>query len=191
MSAVFIIVDMLNDFIHPEGKLFFPKGSRVIEPILRLKTALRAFGVPVVYDNDAHPKNSQEFEAWPPHCIMGRWGARLVRELAAGPGDIVFHKDSLTFFYNDMAEQLLRGLGAKRLFVAGVATEYCVQSCVLDARKRGFAVTVISDAVAGVDRKPGDCTRAIAAMHKAGATFATTDGVLAGLGCVERDPDGA
>ena len=67
---ILIAKGMLNDFIHPEGKLFFPKGSDVIEPIGRLKTAFRVSGVPVVYDNDAHPKDSKEFAAWPPHCIM-------------------------------------------------------------------------------------------------------------------------
>jgi len=181
MSAVFIIVDMLNDFIHPEGKLFFPKGSGVIEPIGRLKTAFRVSGVPVVYDNDAHPKDSKEFAAWPPHCIMGRWGSRIVRELAAAPGDIIFHKDSLTFFYNGAAEKLLRGLGATKLYVAGVATEYCVKWCVLDALARGFAVTVIEDAIAGVDLKEGDVDRAVEAMRLAGAVLATTETVLAAL----------
>lgn len=181
MSTVFIIVDMVNDFISPEGKLFFPKGAAVVEPIIRLKAGFRTAGVPVVYDNDAHPKNSKEFETWPPHCIMGRWGSRIVKELAAAPGDMVFHKDSLTFFYNGSAEKLLRGLGATRLYVAGVATEYCVKWCVLDALARGFAVTVVEDAIAGVDLKEGDAERAVEAMRLAGAVFATTETVLAAL----------
>ena len=181
MSAVFLIVDMLNDFIHPEGKLYFPKGAEVIAPIASLKAAFRASGVPVVYDNDAHPKDSKEFEVWPPHCVMGRWGSRLVRELAAEAGDIVFHKDSLTFFYNGSAEKLLRGLGATKLYVAGVATEDFVKWCVLDALARGFAVTVVGDAIAGVDLKEGDTDRAVEAMRLAGATFATAETVLAAL----------
>ena len=98
---------------------------------------------------------------------MGRWGSRIVRELAAAPGDIIFHKDSLTFFYNGAAEKLLRGLGATKLYVAGVATEYCVKWCVLDALARGFAVTVIEDAIAGVDLKEGDVDRAVEAMPEA------------------------
>jgi nicotinamidase/pyrazinamidase len=181
MSTVFIIVDMLNDFLNPEGKLYFPKGAEVIPPIVRLKAAFRTAGLPVIYDNDAHPKDSKEFETWPPHCIMGRWGARLVKELAAAAGDIIFHKDSLTFFYSGLAEKLLRGLGATRLYVAGVATDYCVKWCVLDALARGFAVTVVSDAIAGVDLEEGDAERALEAMRLAGAAFATTETVLAEL----------
>ena len=181
MSAVFLIVDMLNDFIHPEGKLYFPKGAEVIAPIASLKAAFRASGVPVVYDNDAHPKDSKEFEVWPPHCIRGRWGSRIVRALAAEAGDIIYHKDSLSFFHDATAEKLLRGLGADRLFVGGVATEYCVKWCVLDALARGFAVTVITDAIAGVDAQAGDADRALEAMRLAGASFATTEAVLATL----------
>lgn len=182
MGSVFCIVDMVNDFIRPEGKLYFSKGEAVVSPIVRLKAAFRAAGVPVLYDNDAHPEQAKEFETWPPHCLMGSWGARLVDPLAAGAGDIIFHKDALSLFYDGTAEKLLRGLDASRLYVAGVATEYCVRDCVLDARARGFAVTVIEDAVAGVDLTAGDCQKALTAMGQAGATFASTAAVLAEIG---------
>jgi nicotinamidase/pyrazinamidase len=182
MHSVFCIVDMVNDFISPDGKLYFPRGADAVAPIVRLKAAFRAAGVPVLYDNDAHPEDSGEFEVWPPHCLMGSRGARLIDALAAGPGDIVFHKDALSLFYDGTAEKLLRGLETSRLYVAGVATEYCVKDCVLDALARGFAVTVIQDAVAGVDLTEGDCQRALAAMRQAGAVFASTEAVLAELG---------
>lgn len=181
MDSVCIIVDMVNDFVRPEGKLSFPRAAGVIEPIVRLRAAFRAAGVPVVYDNDAHPEDSGEFTVWPPHCLMGSWGAQLIDDLAAGPGDIIFHKDSLTFFYSDEAEKLLRGLGAGHLYLVGVATEYCVKHCALDALARGFAVTVVTDAIAGVDLAPGDCDRAIEAMRQAGAAFAASEAVLATL----------
>ncbi len=181
MSKIFIIVDMLNDFIKPDGKLSFPRGEGVVGPIVRLKAAFRAAGVPVIYDCDAHPKDSKEFAVWPPHCVMGSWGAQIVPELAAGPGDIIFHKDSLTFFYDGSAEKILRGLGATHLYVAGVATEYCVKWCALDALARGFAVTVIEDAIAGVDLEAGDADRAVEAMRLAGATFIAAEAMLAEL----------
>ncbi|EFL50324.1 isochorismatase hydrolase [Solidesulfovibrio fructosivorans JJ]] len=180
MDNVLLIVDMLNDFISPEGKLFFPKGKTVVAPIVALRDAFRADGAAVVYDNDAHPEDSEEFAAWPPHCVMGTPGARVVDALTPGPGDIVFNKDSLSLFVHTHAEVLLRGLVADggRLYVAGVATEYCVKEAVLGALERGFAVTVITDAIAGVDREPGDCDRAMAAMREAGAAFASATDVL-------------
>lgn len=168
MSEVFIIVDMLNDFLRPEGKLYFPKGQTVIEPLVQLKTVLRSLGVPVVYVNDAHPHDSEEFAAWPPHCLVGSWGACIVEELSPQPGDLVLHKDSLTCFSAPAAEHLLRGFGATHLYLAGVATDYCVQACALDARARGYAVTVAQDAIAGVDLKENDGDEALAAMRQAG-----------------------
>ena len=181
MDKLFLIVDMLNDFIEPTGKLYFAKGQGVIAPIKRLKAAFRAVGAPQLYVSDAHPPDSREFASWPPHCEVGSWGARIIDALAPGPGDIVLHKDSLTLFAEAAAEGLLRGLGVSRLYLAGVATEYCVKACALDAVAQGFAVTVIADAIAGVDLTPGDAGRALAAMEQAGVAFATTDDVIAAL----------
>lgn len=181
MDKVLLIVDMLNDFIEPWGKLYFPKGAGVIAPIVRLRAAFRAAGAPILYDNDAHPEDSGEFAVWPPHCLMGSAGARLVDALAAGPGDVIFHKDALSLFAHSRAGDVLRGLGGRHLYVVGVATEYCVKEATLDALAQGFAVTVVSDATASVDLQAGDGDRAVAAMHAAGAAFAATDQVLAQL----------
>ncbi|WP_428562793.1 MAG: cysteine hydrolase family protein [Solidesulfovibrio sp. DCME] len=181
MDSVFLVVDMLNDFITPGGNLYFPMGQGVVAPIVRLRRAFRAAGVTVVYDNDAHPEDSEEFAHWPVHCVMGTAGARLVDDLAAGPGDIIIHKDTLSLFADGRAASLLRGVGAKRLYVAGVATEYCVKEAVLHALEAGFAVTVVGDAIAAVDLAPGDGERAVAAMAAAGADFTTTEALLAQL----------
>jgi nicotinamidase/pyrazinamidase len=182
VSKILIIVDMLNDFIKPDGKLYFEKGQTVVEPIVRLKTAFRATGLPVLYGNDAHPENSEEFSHWPPHCLVGTWGARIVEELPPGPDDIILHKDSLRLFDNALAENMLQGLGVSHLYLVGVATEYCVKGCALDALTRGFAVTVIEDAIAGVDLKAGDAAKALEAMRLAGALFANTETIITDLG---------
>ncbi len=181
MDKLLVIVDMLNDFIMPGGKLYFAGGEDVIAPIVRLRAAFRAAGLPVVYDNDAHPGDSAEFATWPAHCVMGSEGARIIAPLAAGPGDIVLHKDALSFFSEPFALPLLRGLGAKHLYVAGVATEYCVKEAVVHGLEQGFAVTVVTDAIAAVDLTAGDGDRAIEAMRRAGAAFARTDDVVAAL----------
>ena len=182
MGKLFVIVDMLNDFINPSGKLYFPKGRSVVDPVVRLRAAFRAAGVPVLYVNDAHPEDSEEFASWPPHCVMGTWGARIVDELHAGPGDIVLGKDALTVFAHGAAEAVLTGYGTTHLILAGVATEYCVQACALDARARGLAVTVVQDAIAGVDLKEGDADKALEAMRQAGVAFTGAARLLDALG---------
>lgn len=182
VGKLFVIVDMLNDFIKPSGKLYFAKGQGVVDPIVRLRAACRAAGWPVLYVNDAHPEDSGEFTSWPPHCVMGTWGARIIDELQAGPGDIVFHKDAMSFLAHAPAEHMLTGFDASHLYMAGVATEYCVQACALDARARGLAVTVIQDAIAGVDMHEGDADKALSAMRQAGVAFADTASLLEELG---------
>jgi nicotinamidase/pyrazinamidase len=168
VSELFVIVDMQNDFIRPTGKLYFPTGQSIINPLVRLKESVVGLGVPVLYVNDAHPENSEEFSAWPPHCLVGSWGASVVEELSPQPGDLVLHKDSLSFFSTPVAEQLLCGLRVTHLYLAGVATEYCVQACALDARARGYGVTVAQDAIARVDINECDGEKAIAGMLQAG-----------------------
>lgn len=176
-----IIVDMLNDFITPGGRLYFAGGDKVIAPIARLRAAFKAAGAPVLYDNDAHPEDATEFKVWPPHCVVGTAGARIVDPLAAGPGDIILHKDALSLFSEPLAPDLLRCLGAHTLYLTGVATEYCVKEAAVDALARGFAVVVVVDAIAGANLEAGDSDRAMEAMRIAGAAFASTEQVLAEL----------
>lgn len=181
MGKILLIVDMLNDFIKPDGKLYFEQGQGVVAVIAEIKAAWQAAGLPRMYVNDAHPHDSREFTVWPQHCLVGSWGARIIEELPPGPGDIILHKDSLTLFSDATAVGLLRGLGASELYLVGVATEYCVLACALDAVLQGFAVTVVLDAIAGVDLTAGDAERALDAMEQAGVAFATSREMFAPL----------
>jgi len=87
------------------------------------------------------------------------------------PGYSVFdgHTATGTSFLDD-----LRDRGINSLYVAGIATEYCVKSSVLDALRAGLDVTVLSDAVTGIDVNPGDADSALADMRHAGAHLATS-----------------
>jgi len=67
----------------------------------------------------------------------------------------------------------LRQRGTGRLYVGGLATDYCVRASVLDARRAGFDVTVLLDAVAGIYRRAGHSARALAELREAGAAAIT------------------
>ena len=67
---------------------------------------------------------------------------------------------------------LLDELGTERLYIGGLATDYCVRESALEGLKQGFSVTVLKDAVKGVDLKPGDSARALKEIAKAGAELA-------------------
>jgi nicotinamidase/pyrazinamidase len=181
MNTALVIIDMLHDFLLPSGALYFEKGQAVISPIVRLKAAFRAGGSPVLYGADAHPQDAAEFSHWRPHCLAGSAGARIIEELSPLAGDIVLYKDSLSLFQDGMAQRILRGLGVTHLCMAGVATEYSMKHSALDALARGLAVTMVSDAVAGVDIREGDAQQALEAMRLAGVRFAAADDLISSL----------
>lgn len=181
MGNALVIIDMLQDFILPSGKLYFEKGRSTVESIVQIKSAFRGRKLPVIYGNDAHSMGSDEFSDWTPHCLVGSPGALIIQELAPEPGDIVLYKDSLSLFHDGVAERIVRGLDVSHLFLVGVATEYSIKACSLDALERGLEVTVVSDAIAGVDLRQGDADKALEAMRLAEVQFTDTKSLLAAL----------
>jgi nicotinamidase/pyrazinamidase len=119
------------------------------------------------------------------HCVAGTSGAELHPSLDLAKVDVVLDKgqdansQGYSAFQDTSLGDLLRERGVDRLFVAGLATDYCVLNSVLDARREGFDVTVVEDAVRGVDVEPGDSARALEEMERAGAHLATSGDILA------------
>ena len=117
---------------------------------------------------------------WPDHCVRGTRGADLHPRLDVGRIELVLRKglrrslDSYSaFFENDHRTDTglrfyLKGLGARDIFLCGLATDYCVLATALDARRLGFRVALIQDACRGVDAPVGSVERALASMGKAG-----------------------
>lgn len=184
-DTALLIVDVQNDFC-PGGALPVPGGDRVVEPLNRLARACAGAGVPVVATRDWHPARTRHFRefggAWPPHCVQGSQGAAFHPALRLPAGTVVVSKgtDPATDGYSAFEAttedgrslgQLLEELGVRHLLIGGLATDYCVRASVLQARALGMAVTVLTDAVAGVEVLPGDSARAVAEMESAGAGF--------------------
>lgn len=179
-SDVLLVVDVQRDFL-PGGALAVPEGDRVIAPLNDCLDAFAAAGRPVVASRDWHPADHVSFHAqggpWPAHCVAGTPGAAFPAGLRLPREAVVISKAQQrdreaysAFSGTDLAQQLRRA-GLRRLFVGGLATDYCVLRTVLDARWLGFDVVVLRDAIAAVDAEPGDGERAIAEMERAGALF--------------------
>jgi len=182
-----IVVDVQNDFC-PGGALAVPHGDEVVAPLNQLIEDFLERGEPVFKSRDWHPPTTKHFAAyggtWPVHCVQETKGAEFhpsllddihIRVVSKGLGD----EDCYSAFdETDLALQLQR-LGVEEVWVGGLATDYCVKSTVLDARKQGFKVKAIKDAMRAVDLQPGDGERAIEEMRNAGAEIVDNENLAA------------
>jgi len=191
-NSALLIVDVQIDFC-PGGALAVPEGDRIVPVINRCIDHFSHKGIPVIASRDWHPPQTSHFREfgglWPVHCVQESDGARFHPDLRLPPGAIIVSKgmdpardDYSAFNAIDSLRvelgQLLDELGVERLYVVGLATDYCVRESVLEALRLGFGVTVISDAVKGVDIRDGDSDRAMAEMAAAGAAVRTSDEIL-------------
>jgi nicotinamidase-related amidase len=176
-----VVVDVQNDFL-PGGALAVPDGGAVVPVINEYLRRFGERGLPVYATRDWHPADHCSFRSsggiWPPHCVAGSAGAAFAADLALPRDATVIAKgtaaerDAYSGFAGTDLDQRLRAAGIRRLFVAGLATDYCVLSTVRDALALGYSTVVLLDAVRAVDVKPGDGRAAIAQMLALGALSA-------------------
>jgi len=190
-----LIVDFQNDFT-PGGALPVDEGDLIAVPINALAERFDL----VIATRDWHPENHGSFEGvdidpqmwkgtdppgiWPVHCVQDTEGAQLHPALDRTRVDVVIDKgqdpnsQGYSGFQDTELASLLRERGVERLYVTGLATDYCVKNTVLDAVREGFETTVVDDAIRGVDVNEGDSRSALEEMGRAGATVASSKDVL-------------
>ena len=181
--SALLIVDVQKDFC-PGGALAVPNGDRVVAVLNRYVADAIARGWLVYASRDWHPPITRHFQQyggeWPPHCVQGTDGATFHDELRLPSSTIVVSKGQAPDSHGYSALEGrsaegstllddLRERGVEHLYVGGLATDYCVKHSVLDARRAGFDVTVLADAIAGVEVQAGDSKRALEEMRAAGA----------------------
>ena len=180
-----VVVDVQNDFAHPDGGLYVEGGQEVVPAVNSLVGAALATRAVVAYTQDWHPPTTPHFEthggAWPVHCIQGTWGAALHPDLDVegpivrkGAGDDDGYSG---FFARDLAtgedkatelQAVLHDHEVGHVVVVGLAQDVCVKATALDARRLGYETTVVLGATRPVNVRPGDDRRAIADMVDAG-----------------------
>jgi nicotinamidase/pyrazinamidase len=193
-GSVLLVIDVQNCFL-PGGSLAVKDGDQVV-PIIN-KIAKSFFNVVMTQDwhTEGHVSfasshsDKKPFEAidlsygkqvlWPDHCVQGTDGASLSKDLAIPQAALVirkgFHKDVDSYSAFTEADgktttglaAYLKARGIKRVFVAGLATDFCVAWSALDARKAGFETYVIEDACRGIDTQ-GSLAKAWTDMTKVG-----------------------
>jgi nicotinamidase/pyrazinamidase len=202
-TDVLLVVDVQNDFL-PGGALAVPDGDAVIAPINALGTRFpqvvltqdwhpaghasfaSAHAGKAPFDTVAMPYGTQVL--WPDHCVQGTPGAALAAALDLPGAALVIRKgthpriDSYSAFLEadrrtrtGLAGYLAeRGVG--RVFVAGLATDFCVGWTAIDARAAGFPTFVVADATRGIDAD-GSLARADADMAAAGVVRIAADAI--------------
>jgi nicotinamidase/pyrazinamidase len=183
-SDALIVVDVQNDFL-PGGALAVADGNRVFEPINRIMPLFPY----VVATRDWHPRVHPHFEEhggpWPYHCIQHTPGAEFSPKLDLLHVDEVVskgihpHSDGYSGFDSTNLEERLRARDVRRVFVCGLATDYCVKATALEAVQHGFETIVLTDAIAAVNVKCTDEADALREMAQHGVRFATTEQLAA------------
>lgn len=205
-KVIFWEVDAQVDFMLPCGKLYVPGVERIIPNIERLVQAARDGRVFLVSSGDAHAPDDPEFKVFPPHCVKGTPGTRIIPEgltrkyltipneasFALNPRvfdyqQVVLEKQTLDVFDNPKASELIELIGAElgrdaEYVVFGVVTEYCIRCAAKGLLDRGCNVAIVEDAIETL--KPEEGRRTLDELKGLRARLITTEQALAMVGAV-------
>lgn len=186
-----IVVDVQNDFC-PGGSLAVAHGDEVVTPLNQLMKEFLDRGEPVYKTRDWHPEKTKHFTAyggtWPVHCVQNTSGAEFHPDLLDDPRIGVISKgfdesaDGYSGFDGTELAKKLRDQGVEEVWVGGLATDYCVKETVLGARREGFRVKALADAMRPVNVNPDDGRKALEEMSTAGAEIVGSQAKAAGGG---------
>ncbi len=173
-----IVVDMQNDFVKPEGRLFVPTAPQTIEPIRKLLEKARKAGVKVFYTQDTHYEGDPEFKIWGEHARHGTWGWEIVEELKPVEGrDIVVRKTRYDGFYGTPMDDLLRVYGIRNTVIVGTVANICVLHTAGSAALRWYKVYVPMDGISALnDFDYYAALRQISFLYK-GVVVRSVDGI--------------
>ena len=203
-NVIFWKVDAQEDFMKPGGKLYVPGAERLLPNLRQLTNAARQGRVFLVSHGCIHELDDPEFAQFPPHCIRGSAGAKLVPEALAEksvtipnepaaklPDDlsqyqqIILEKQTLDIFESRHAESLLARLPRDAEFIVfGVVTEYCVRFAAKGLLERGRRVSVVWDAIETLDAK--ESRRTLKELTALGARLISTDEALKRVGAPRK-----
>lgn len=176
-----LIVDLQNDFL-PTGSLGVQDGDKIVPIINKL---MDKFPI-VIASKDWHPEITVHFDYWPVHCVADTKGAAFPEDLDSDKIQEVFYKgtdnkdDGYSAFEatSKSLSKFIKDKEISKLYIVGIATDYCVKASVLDALKEKITTYIITDAVKAVNQNPGDDLTALEVMKSKGATLVPSSDLL-------------
>jgi len=173
-----LLADIQNDFL-PGGTLGIDGSHEIIPILLRYLNHFHSKGLPIFLTRDWHPPNHCSFRdqggPWPAHCIAGSSGSLPPRSFEAPLSAVIIYKaidpnrEAYSAFQDTPLHRHLRAIGVRRLFIGGLATDYCVLNTVKDARALGYDVRLLMDGIKAVNVQPDDGRHAEEKMIRQGA----------------------
>ncbi len=175
-----LIVDVQKDFL-PGGSLGVPDADKILPFINAYIRIFSNKGLKCYFTRDWHPKDHCSFKdyggLWPEHCVQESEGANFADDLIIPDNAVIISKatskdkDAYSGFDNTELDKILKQHGIERLFIGGLATDYCVKATVLDAISKGYDVFLLLDAIKAVNLDPNDEQNALSEMKEKGAVF--------------------
>ena len=145
-----VIVDMQNDFAHPNGRLYSEAARKIIPAIERLLSVARDSGATVVYTQDAHVRGDVEFNIWGEHAVEGTWGYEIVDELKPQEGEYIVRKLRYDAFFGTPLDHILRSQGIEWLVIVGTVANICVLHTAASAALHLYKIVVPVDGIAAL-----------------------------------------
>ncbi len=143
-----IVIDMLNEYLEPSGKVYCEKCREIIPHIVKCIEYARQHNVLVVYSNTSlNNKNDVMVKKWGLHAVEGTKGAEVIKELAPKKGDLVVNKKGYNGFFNSNLHSELQARGVKRVAISGIHTHVCVLLTAVGAFENGYDVITLEDCI--------------------------------------------
>lgn len=189
MKKALIVVDPQIDFF-PGGALGVPNGDEIIPYVNKIIAHALKLGWLIIFSRDWHPKKTDHFKKWPVHCVQNTTGAQFHPDIHIPESSIIITKgtskkdDGYSPFEGRRGrkgkslDEVLKKRRITTLYVAGLATDYCVRACVLDAQNLDYDTIVLEDAIKAVNIHPTDGYGAMLEMRASFAHVTKTDQVI-------------
>jgi nicotinamidase/pyrazinamidase len=195
-KSVFVDIDTQFDFMNPRGNLYVQGAEDIIDNIKKLFDYAKEHKIKILSSIDAHTVDDPEFKLFPSHCIKGTPGNQKIeasmcndniiiengeQEITESIMDheqIIVESQTFDIFENINTDGIVNKLDAGNYVVFGVATDYCVKAAVLGLLKRGYNVSLVTDATKAITKEGEE--NSLNEMKDAGAVFTTTEDIIAG-----------
>jgi len=150
VTTALILVDVINDFFHPQGSNYHPQYDAILLHIKTVLSAARRHGLMIVHAMEGHPANHKwdfEWKKLPQHCIIGSFAAQPAPGIEIHSGEYTVHKRRYSAFFATDLDLLLRERSVRHLVLVGVKSHVCVRATAQDAFALGYDVAVVKEAV--------------------------------------------